>query len=147
MKFVKLISLTKNFSLTIVIIPFVFLLSACAKKTVFLTSTFLPTTSGSVKIGRDIKRRYVINIQLDNLTNPSNLQPPKTAYVVWMVTQNNTSKNIGQILYIDNIAYQKYVTTFKAVSSVKPLRVFITGENDPKVQTTVSQVVLSTDNF
>jgi hypothetical protein len=63
----------------------------------FLNSSVVPAARGSVKIKRDNNKNYVIQIHLSNLAEVERVQPSKQTYVVWMVTDRDMTKNIGQL--------------------------------------------------
>lgn len=122
-------------------------LNSCSKKIAFLTSSVVPAARGTVKIKKDNNNNYDINIDLFNLAESKRLEPPKQAYVIWMETSENLMKNIGQINSSTGFLSQKLKANFNTVSSAKPVRIFITAEDDAAVQYPGMQVVLSTDRF
>lgn len=122
-------------------------LNSCSKKIAFLTSSVVPAARGTVKIKKDNNNNYDINIDLFNLAESKRLEPPKQAYVIWMETNENLMKNIGQINSSTGFLSQKLKANFNTVSAAKPVRIFITAEDDATVQYPGMQVVLSTDRF
>lgn len=122
-------------------------LNSCSKKISFLTSSVVPAARGTVKIKKDNNNNYDINIDLFNLAESKRLDPPKQAYVIWMETAENQMKNIGQISSSTSFLSQKLKANFNTVSPAKPVRIFITAEDDASVQYPGMQVVLSTDRF
>lgn len=124
-----------------------FLLSACATKAPFAVSAVVPAAVGDVVVKQDKNHNYIIKIEINNLAEPNRLTPPMNAYVVWMVNADNQIKNIGQIVSSSN-SKKRLNGSFIGVSSTKPVRVFITSENDASVtNSTLSQVVLTTQNL
>jgi len=63
-------------------------------------------------------------------------------YVVWMVTDRETTENIGRI-NSSNILN----VSFEAVSSFQPIKIFITAEENESTQVPDEKIVLTTDNF
>ncbi len=122
-------------------------LLACARKTSFLTSSVVPAARGHVKVNTDSNKNYVIQVQLSDLAGVERLQPPRQTYVVWMLTDSNQSKNLGQIQSSSGMLSSKLKASFETVSSFKPVKIFITAEDDPGIQYPSTQVVLSTDRF
>lgn len=122
-------------------------LNSCSKKISFLTSSVVPAARGTVKIKKDNNKNYDINIDLFNLAESKRLDPPKQAYVIWMETAENQMKNIGQISSSTSFLSQKLKANFNTVSPAKPVRIFITAEDDAAIQYPGMQVVLSTDRF
>ena len=74
------------------------LVESCPTKAAFMTSTVVAAAKGSVKVKKDKNHNYNIQLQIKNLAEPGRLQPTKQTYVVWMVTQKDNIKNIGQLV-------------------------------------------------
>ena len=132
-----------------IILPLLLLLSlaSCSKKINFLTSPVVPAARGYVKINNDKNKNYVIQIQLLELAEVQRLQPSKQTYVIWMVTEEDVSKNMGQIKSSSGMLSKQLKASFESVSPFKPTKIFITAEDDPSIQFPGTQVVLSTDKF
>jgi nicotinamide riboside kinase len=64
-----------------------------------------------------------------------------------MITEDNMPKNIGKIKVATKFLSSKLKASFETVSSIKPMRIFITAENDASVQYTDYEVILTTNNF
>ena len=139
-------TLIKSIRLTCSLILVVTLMS-CAQKVSFQTSNVVPAAEGSVKMKKDNNGNYEIKIYLANLAEPERLQPSKKTYVVWMETEENSTKNIGQINTSTGFMSSKLKASFETVSAVKPTRIFITAEDDPAIQYPGEQIVLTTENF
>jgi hypothetical protein len=122
-------------------------LYSCAKKVSFQASSVVPAAQGSVKLTKDNNNNYGIKIYLANLAEPDRLQPSKSSYVVWMETDENATKNIGQMNTSAGFMSGKLKASFETVSAVKPTKIFITAENDPGIQYPGMQVVLTTEPF
>ena len=118
--------------------------NACSRKVSFQNSTIVPAAEGSVKLKKDFNNNYEIKIFLANLAEPERLEPRKGHYVVWMESNNNYIKNIGQINTSTGFISSKLKASFETVTAVKPTRIYITAEDDPGVQYPGSQVVLTT---
>ena len=56
----------------------------------------MPAVRGDVKVSKDKNMNYVIQVHISELAEVSRLSPPKQTYVVWMVTDQNNTKNIGR---------------------------------------------------
>ncbi len=121
--------------------------TSCSTKAAFLTSSVVPAARGDVKVTRDNNKNYVIQMDIVNLAEPERLQPPKKLYVVWMVTDQKLTKNIGQIESSSGAFSNKLKADFKTSSAFKPVKIFITAEDDANVQYSSSTIVLATSNF
>jgi hypothetical protein len=138
---------TRNIGFTIAAAMMLFFFSSCARKISFQTSTVVPAAEGTVKVKNDKNDNYRISLAISNLAEPKRLQPAKNTYVIWMDTDNNRIKNIGQINTSTGFLSSKLKASFETVSSFKPIKIFITAEDDAAIQYPGMQVVLSTGNF
>lgn len=125
----------------------IFLLGSCTKKINFLISPVVPAAEGSVQIKSDKNKNYVIDLDLIRLAAPERLTPPKKLYIVWMLTQQNNPLNIGQINSGTRFLSKSLKASFKTVSAFKPVKIFITAEEEANIQYPSSTVVLTTNNF
>lgn len=131
----------------IFLILFFFSLNACAKKTRFLTSSTVPAARGYVKISLDKNKNFDIQLRLSGLAEVQRLQPPKQGYVVWMVTQENVTKNIGRLISSTSLFSKALKASFESVSSLKPIKIFITAEEDINTQYPAGLDILTTNQF
>jgi len=116
---------------------------SCAKKIPFQTSAQVPAARGNVTYCKDKNNNYEIKLQISYLAEPNRLQPPKTTYVVWMDSdQNSNPINLGQI-----IGTSKLKIKFETVSSSKPKRIFVTAEDDHSIHYPGGYLILETSDF
>ncbi len=120
----------------------IFLIASCSNKAVFQTSSVVPAARGYVKMKTDKNNNNVIQIQVSNLAGVERLQPEKESYVVWMLTDQDITKNIGRLS-----SSKKLNASFETVTSFKPKKIFITAENDENNQYPSQKIVLTTDTF
>jgi hypothetical protein len=118
-----------------------------AKKISFLSSSVVPAARGYVKVKRDNNKNYVIRVQISNLAEVNRLQPSKQAYVVWMISNREITGSIGQIISSTTFLSTKLKASFTKVSAAKPIKLFITAENDATTKTPDEQVIITTDRF
>ncbi len=142
MKTIQLKIIAKSMLLVSALALIVFSISSCSKKIQFLTSTVVPAARGSVNVKTDKNKNFVINLQLTYLSESERLTPPKKTYIVWLVTNNNVTQNIGQIKTNNGLK-----ASFQTVSSFKPTKIFITAEDNADITYPVSEEVLSTNKF
>ncbi len=123
-------------------------LSSCSTiKASFLNSAVVPAAIGDVKVKKDANDNYSIKIEIENLADPQRLQPAKQAYLVWLEMDKSTVKNIGQIKTSGSLLSSKLRASFETVSAFKPIKIFITAEDDLNVQYPLGIVVLTTNYF
>lgn len=147
MKATKLNSFTASVLSLATALLLTLLIQSCAKKHVFSTSTIVPAAEGSVKVKKDKNSNYNIDLSVIRLADPKRLSPSKEMYIVWMETEQNGTKNIGQLKTSSGMLSKTLKSSLKTVSSFKPIRIFITAEDDATVQYPGGQTVLNTDNF
>ena len=147
MNTLRLNAMGTRFFLGILVMMLLFSTELQAKKVRFLVSDVVPAARGFAKVTRDKNRNYEIKIKLSDLAEVQRLNPSKLSYVVWIVTDRDVTKNIGQIESSTKILSTKLKASFETVSSFKPIQIFITTEDDASVQSPGAQVVLTTNKF
>ncbi|PWT76582.1 MAG: hypothetical protein C5B59_06235 [Bacteroidetes bacterium] len=120
--------------------------SAQSKKVPFNTSTIDPGAEGTVKVKKDKNGNFNIDIEINNLADPSKLTPAKKEYIVWLETEKG-AKNIGQIHSSGSLLSKAKKASFSTVSPYKPVRIFISAEDDPGLEQPGNVIVLTTNNF
>jgi len=123
------------------------LLESCAKKISFSTSSVVPAAEGSVKVKKDKNNNYNIELKVMRLADAKRLDPPKQLYVVWMETEQNGTKNIGQLKTSSSMLSKTLKSSLKTVSSFQPKAIFITAEDNADIQYPGGQVVLRSNPF
>jgi len=147
MRFSKINSVMKTALSGILLIMMLFSISSCAKKWEFLTSTVVPAARGTVKVKTDSNKNHVIKLDITNLAEPERLQTPKKLYMVWMLTDQDVTKNLGQIKTSSGTFSKTLKASFETVSTFMPVKIFITAEDDPNIQYPGWEIVLTTDRF
>jgi hypothetical protein len=122
----------------------IFLLAGCAKKISFQNSSVVPAAEGTVAISQDKNQNYKIDLTLKRLAEPGRLSPPKNVYVVWIETSQSGTQNIGQLSTTTKGMSNMLSSSLSTVSSHRPLRVFITAEDDGNRNYPGTTVVLET---
>lgn len=116
-------------------------LGSCSTKAQFLSSAIVPAARGTVVISKDFNKNYVVKIQIYDLAGSDRLTPPKSTYVVWLVTADNRAKNIGQINTSNSLD-----ASFETVSAFRPSKIMITAEDEANIlYPSYSEIVLTTD--
>lgn len=134
----------KKILVTVVILLAITSFTSCGKNITFQNSTVVPAAQGKVTIKKDSNRNYSIKIKISNLAEVKRLQPSKNVYVVWMETEENGTKNIGQIKSDTGFISSKLKANFETVTSFKPIKIFITAEDNQDAQYPGYQMVLTT---
>lgn len=105
------------------IVVLVALLTSCASTAKFPVSSSVPAADITAKKKQDKSNNYVIEVTARNLAEPSRLSPPKNNYSVWIVAENGSIKNLGQLI---NKNAQKAILETITPFNVK--EIFITAE-------------------
>ena len=131
----------KTIKRSIFLLILIFLVTSCVTTIKFPISTIEPAAEITTKITKDNQSNYVIQITANYLASVERLSPPKSTYVVWIVTKENGIKNIG-LLKSENAKK----INFKTLSAFEPFEIFITAEDDGTVSAPsgieISRVVL-----
>lgn len=130
MKIISQHSFKKHLFFGIMTLMMIFILGSCARKIAFQTSSVVPSAEGVVKVKKDNNNNYTINIELSNLVDPGRLMPAMKTYVIWMDSDQEKFKNIGQINSSTGFLSKRLKASFETVSPSKPTKIFITAEND-----------------
>jgi hypothetical protein len=147
MKKTRVNTLTKKLILLLFSVMILLSLDSYAKKFSFLSSSVVPAARGYIKVKRDDNKNYVIQVKVSNLAEVNRLQPSKHAYVIWMITDQEITKNIGQLNSATTPLSTKLKASYETSSSSKPIKIFITAEDDAGTQSPSEQVILTTDRF
>ena len=109
---------------TLIISALVLILSSCATTVKFPTSNVTPAADIVASVSKDNNGNTKLTIKAKNLAAVERLNPPKTAYVVWIVTERDGVKNIGKLMNKNAKA-----TGLETLTPFKFTEVFITAED------------------
>jgi hypothetical protein len=118
-----------------------------AKKFEFQLSALDPAAQGYVNVKTDNNKNYLIEVYVSNLAQVERLQPAKRAYVIWMITNNEQTKNLGQLKSSTTFLSTKLKAHFETTTPLRPVKIFITAEDDPTTQSPGDRITLTTDKI
>ena len=148
MKAIKFSNLTVSIYYFTMLVCLALLLQSCgASSHAFSNSSVVPAAKGSVKVQKDKNHNYNIDLSVTHLADPKRLTPSKEMYIVWMETEENGAKNIGQLNTSSGFLSKTMKSSLKTVSSSKPTSFFITAEDDSHIQYPGGVEVLRTGSF
>ncbi len=127
----------------VLIIPF----TSCSKKITFLKSNVVPAAKGYVKVNKDNNQNYSIKVVITDLADVQRVQLNKSSYVVWMKTDEGNTENLGQLRSSTGFLSKQRTATLETVSPYKPVKVFVTIENEKNMRYPGGQEVLVTNRF
>ncbi|TDE18126.1 hypothetical protein [Dyadobacter psychrotolerans] len=126
------------------VFAFLVLQSCDSQKYNFAISQVVPAAEGSVEVRQDDNNNYEIDLEVTRLAGPERLSPAKKLYIVWVQTEKNGDKNIGQLKTASGFLSKTLKSSLKTVTSFKPTGFLISAENDAGVLHPGEQVVLRT---
>jgi hypothetical protein len=147
MKTKQLYQMKRNFLSGILMFAMMFLIVSCSTSESFLNSSVVPGATGDVKVKRDKNQNYVINLEVADLATVDKLQTSKQMYVVWMETERGNFENLGQMQTSTGFLSKQRKASLETVSSFKPVRFFITAENEKNARYPDRETILTTDTF
>ncbi len=100
------------------------ILASCANSVKFPVSNITPAADIQATMKQDKNGNYKIAIVAKNLAAVERLNPPKAAYVVWIVTDKDGVRNIGKM-----INKNVQTTGLETLTPFKFSEVFITAED------------------
>lgn len=121
-------------------------LMACGSTSDLLTSCFIPV-SPYVKVKADRHDQYRITFYQSHLMKIPQGQSEKQSYVVWMVTDSGVTQNIGVLRASSWLSTGAFKSTFRPGLYERPVRIYITVEDDPGILTSNTAIVYSTSRF
>lgn len=119
----------------------VFLASCATTTSKFPLSATVPAAEITAKKKQDKNNNYTLDVEAKNLASAERLNPPKETYVVWIVTDDNMTRNVGQLM-IKNAK----TSSLKTSTPFNVKQVFITAENQGDV-TYPSGIEISRTSF
>ncbi len=111
----------------------------------FTSSSVVPAAEGSVKYKKDNNNNYHIDVNVIHLANSTKLTPASSTYVVWMETESNGTKNLGQLKSSSSLLSSTLKGSLSAVTPFQPKNFFITTEDNSSISYPGSEVVLKTN--
>lgn len=147
MKPTEFISISKRIFLGTFALMILISFSSCATKAKFLTSTVVPAARGDVQVKQDKNKNYEIKVAITDLAEVERLQPSRNTYVVWLVSEQDETKNLGQMKSSSGTFSNNLKASFEAVTSYKPSKIFITAEDDATTLYPSGELVLTTNRF
>ncbi len=119
--------------------------SACAKKIVMANNGIAPAAKAYARIKKDKSNNYNVQVKATHLAPSGNLNPPKNSYVIWMVTDNNGTKNIGQFQSGTSLLSKTLKGSIKTITPFKPVGFFITAEDDAAINYPGNMIILKSN--
>lgn len=107
------------------IIGAVTLMTSCASTTEFPVSNKVPAADITAKTKKQGKPNYLVTITAKNLAASERLDPSKSIYVIWAISDSGVTRNVGHFTQKNG---EK--STYKASFPYQPVEIFITAEDE-----------------
>ena len=117
----------KNLKILTIVFTVV-LFTECASTVSFPVSDLVPASEITVQKKQDKNNNYTTKVTAENLASATRLDPPKNNYVVWVVTEDNGVKNVGQLMHKNAQKVELETTTAFNVNEI-----FITAEDEGNI--------------
>ncbi len=125
----------------LIIVAVVLFLTSCASTIKFPVSNVTPAAVITATKKTDKNNNFKIDVKALHLSSPDRINPPKKVYVVWVVTDENGIKNIGQLTNKNAKTAKLFTTTPFRVAEI-----FITAEEQGNVSSPEG-IEISRTNF
>lgn len=99
-------------------------LTSCATTAKFPVSSITPAAEITAKKKQDKNNNYIIEVTAKNLASADRVDPTKKNYNVWIVTENNGTKNAGML-----VNKNAKTATLKTSTPFDVKEIFITAED------------------
>ncbi len=126
----------------VLIMTLAVVLISCTTTVKFPVSKIAPAAEGVVKIKKDKNGNYQIDLTVKYLSNPDRLNPPRSQYIVWLLTQDSLTRNMGRL-----VSDNKNKARFKNATSFRPTQIFITAENDGEITSPGTQELFRSEQL
>lgn len=107
----------------------------------FNTSSIVPAAEAKVIIRKD-DFNYKISVTVKYLADADRLQPAKKMYVVWLVSEQSYTINLGVIE-----SSVKSSSSLNTITAFKPKSIFITAEDQNDILRPAGVTILETSDF
>lgn len=99
-------------------------LTSCATSAKFPVSSITPAAEITASKKQDRNKNYVIEVTAKNLASADRVDPSKKNYNVWIVTENNGTKNAGML-----VNKNAKTASLKTTTPFDVKEIFITAED------------------
>ncbi len=100
-------------------------LTAAAQHLVMAPSTVIPSAEIKLDLGKDQNGNTTVDLKAKHLAQPANLTPPKSVYVVWVQSDDQTPERKGQLVVNKDLSGE-----LKFVTPDQHFQLFITAEDN-----------------
>jgi hypothetical protein len=114
----------------------------CAKKIALNISSAVPATQAEVKTSKDNNDNPVVELKVKHLAPAQNLQPAKSAYVVWVELPGKSATTAGRLKLNDDLEGE-----IRIMTPYPRFRLVVTAEDDPLAGSPSSQRVIETEQI
>lgn len=125
----------------------VFVLGSCSQQAAFMQSSVVPAAHGDVKVKKDDNQNYKIDVKVTDLAEVEKVYSRNHAYIVWMETDDGDTEKLGQLVSSKGFFTNQRKAELETVSSIEPVRLFITAERDKNVRYPSNKMILRTRTF
>lgn len=129
------------------LLMFLFVASSCSTKIYFPDSPVVPGADPKAEVKKNKEGEYVVKLNVNNLALPERLSPPKRNYIVWVNTESQGVRNIGELKNRRGMFSNTGKASFEGSIPVRPTQIFVTAENRTDIQFAGDHTVLKSEVF
>jgi hypothetical protein len=132
-------------AVTAFVVLILIIVSSCATKINFPASPVVPAAEPKAEVKKNREGAYVVKLDVANLALPERLTPSKRNYIVWVNTESQGVRNIGELKNRSGMFANRGKASFEGSIAVKPTQIFVTAENRSDLQFPGDHTVLRID--
>jgi predicted small lipoprotein YifL len=145
-------NVNSNFPLQRIFLPpfllmALFMAASCSTKIYFPESPIVPGADPKAEVKKNKEGDYVVELDVNNLALPERLTPPKRNYVVWVNTEGQGVRNVGELKNRRGMFSNSNRASFEGSIPLRPTQIFVTAENNTDLQFPGEHTVLKSDVF
>lgn len=120
---------------------------ACSNKITFPVSSVIPTAEPNARVNKTSEGEYRIRLDVSGLALPDRLTPSKKHYVVWIESEGQGTRNLGELRNNRGMMANRSKASFEATTRFKPTQIFVTAENSTSLQWPGDHEILRSNVF
>ncbi|MEX2565337.1 MAG: hypothetical protein WD431_05305 [Cyclobacteriaceae bacterium] len=143
----KTLPFDKKFVAFFIFLILILGLESCSPKITFPVSTVVPAAEPEASVKKTKDGEFIVTLEVNNLALPERLSPPKKHYLVWVDTENQGVKKLGEISNNTGIFRNRGRAGFEKSTLFKPTMIMVTAENNLEIDYPGGHVVLKSRPF
>jgi hypothetical protein len=98
-------------------------------------------------VNKTSEDEYRVRLEVSGMALPERLTPAKKHYVVWIETEGQGTRNIGELRNNRGMMANRSRASFESTTRFKPTQIFVTAENSTNLQWPGDHVIFRSNVF